>query len=131
MRWRSLLRAGIATAVIVTAMPADAAWCVEPQAVATPLPDPAAIKIKRQSSKRKNAADAAAGLRSKSAEKMPEGPLQIIISVKQQRLTLYANGQPIARSPVSTGVPGHPTPMGVFSVIEKQIYHESNLYSSA
>jgi lipoprotein-anchoring transpeptidase ErfK/SrfK len=131
MRWRSLLRAGIATAVIVTAMPADAAWFFEPQAVATPLPDPAAIRIKRQSSKRKNAADAAAGLRSKSAEKMPEGPLQIIISVKQQRLTLYANGQPIARSPVSTGVPGHPTPMGVFSVIEKQIYHESNLYSSA
>jgi len=47
VRWRSLLRAGIATAVIVTAMPADAAWFFEPQAVATPLPDPAAIRIKR------------------------------------------------------------------------------------
>jgi lipoprotein-anchoring transpeptidase ErfK/SrfK len=131
MRWRSLLRASIATAVIVTAMPADAAWFFEPRAVASPVPDPAAIKIKRQSSKRKNAADAAAGLKSKAPEKVPEGPLQLIISIKQQRLTLYANGQPIAHSPVSTGVPGHPTPMGVFSVIEKQIYHESNLYSSA
>src|SRR5436190_1872884 len=114
-------------------MPADAAWYFEPRAVAVPLPDldAAAIKIKRQSSKRKSAADAAAGLKSKAPEKMPEGPLQVIISIKQQRLTLYANGQPIAHSPVSTGVPGHPTPMGVFSVIQKEIYHESNIYSSA
>jgi lipoprotein-anchoring transpeptidase ErfK/SrfK len=131
VRWRRLLRAGVATAVIGTAMPADAAWFYEPRAIAVPDPDLAAIKIKRQSSKRKNAADAAASLKSKAPEKLPEGPLQVIISIKQQRLTLYANGQPIAHSPVSTGVPGHPTPMGVFSVIEKQIYHESNLYSSA
>src|SRR5882762_10380888 len=131
--WRSLLRAGVATAVIVTAMPADAAWFIEPRAIAVPLPDldPAAIKLQRLSLKRKNAADAATSLKSKAPEKVPEGPLQVIISTKKQRLTLYANGQPIAHSPVSTGVPGHPTPMGVFSVIEKQIYHESNLYSSA
>ena len=32
---------------------------------------------------------------------------------------------------VSTGTPGHPTPMGVFSVIEKDRYHRSNLYDSA
>jgi lipoprotein-anchoring transpeptidase ErfK/SrfK len=131
MPWRDLLRAGVATAAIVTAMPADAAWFFEPRAVVSPVPDLLPIQIKRQSAKRKNAAEAAAGLKSKAPEKVPTGPLQIIISVRQQRLTLYANGQPIAHSPVSTGVPGHPTPMGVFSVIEKQIYHESNLYSSA
>jgi len=58
--WRSLLRAGVATAVIVTAIPADAAWFIEPRAIAVPLPDldPAAIKLKRLSLKRKNAADA-------------------------------------------------------------------------
>jgi lipoprotein-anchoring transpeptidase ErfK/SrfK len=129
--WRGLLRAGIATAAIATAMPADAAWFFDRQPIAQPLLDPMTIQVKRQSNKRKNAADAAAGLRSRTPEKVPEGPLQVIISIKHQRLTLYANGQPIAHSPVSTGVPGHPTPMGVFSVIEKQIYHESNLYSSA
>jgi len=131
MRWRSLLRAGIATAVVLTAIPADARWFYDRQPIAQPLPDPIAIQVKRQSSKRKNAADAAAALSSKTPEKVPAGPLQVIISIKQQRLTVYANGRPIAHSPVSTGVPGHPTPMGVFSVIEKQIYHESNLYSSA
>jgi hypothetical protein len=131
VRWRSLLRAGIATAVILTAMPADARWFFDRQPIAQPLPDPIAIPIKRQATKRKNAADAVAALKSRTPEKVPEGPLQVIISVKQQRLTVYANGRPIAQSPVSTGVPGHPTPMGVFSVIQKQIYHESNLYSSA
>ena len=67
----------------------------------------------------------------KNAEKAPSGPLHIVISVKKQQMTVYAGGQPIAHSPVSTGVPGHPTPQGVFSVIQKQIYHESNIYSSA
>src|SRR5262249_22554463 len=52
-------------------------------------------------------------------------------SIKRQQLALYAGGHVVARSQVSTGVPGHPTPQGVFSIIEKQIYHESNLYSSA
>src|SRR5438046_908178 len=103
MGGRCLLGASIAAAVIVTAMPADAAWFLDRQPIAQPLPDPMAMQVKRQSSKRKNAADAAAGIKSKAPEKVPEGPLQVIISVKQQRLTLYANGQPIAQSPVSTG----------------------------
>ena len=64
-------------------------------------------------------------------EKLPPGPLHIVISIKQQRLTLYANGQPFAHSPVSTGVPGHPTPQGVFSVIQKNLHHRSNIYSAA
>jgi lipoprotein-anchoring transpeptidase ErfK/SrfK len=67
----------------------------------------------------------------KDAEKLPPGPLHIIISIKKQQLTLYAGGVPVAHSQVSTGVPGHPTPQGVFSILEKRIYHESNLYSSA
>jgi lipoprotein-anchoring transpeptidase ErfK/SrfK len=59
------------------------------------------------------------------------GPLHIVISIKAQRLTLYANGQPVAQSPVSTGVPGHPTPQGVFSIIQKNRFHRSNIYSDA
>jgi lipoprotein-anchoring transpeptidase ErfK/SrfK len=67
----------------------------------------------------------------REAEKLPPGPLQIVISIKKQQLALYAGGHLAARSSVSTGVPGHPTPQGVFSVLQKQIYHESNIYSSA
>jgi lipoprotein-anchoring transpeptidase ErfK/SrfK len=62
---------------------------------------------------------------------VPKGTLQIVVSIGQQRVTLYSNGIRVAQSAVSTGVPGHPTPMGVFSVIQKDRYHHSNLYSNA
>jgi hypothetical protein len=62
---------------------------------------------------------------------IPSGPLQIVISVDQQQLHLYANGEHVADTLVATGVPAHPTPLGIFSVIDKQRYHESNIYSGA
>ena len=61
----------------------------------------------------------------------PKGPLQIIISIADQRVSLFDNGSLIARSSVSTGTQGHPTPLGVFSVISKQRWHRSNIYSAA
>jgi hypothetical protein len=61
----------------------------------------------------------------------PKGPLQIIISIADQRVSLYDDGALIARSSVSTGMRRHPTPLGVFSVIEKQRWHRSNIYSAA
>ena len=62
---------------------------------------------------------------------MPKGPLQLVVSIDTQTVTLFSNGVRVAQGPVSTGVPGRPTPMGVFSVIEKDRYHHSNLYSNA
>ena len=62
---------------------------------------------------------------------IPAGPLQIFISINQQKLHLYSNGHHVADALVATGVPGHLTPMGVFSVIEKDRYHHSNIYSGA
>jgi len=64
-------------------------------------------------------------------EDPPKGPLQIIISTADQRVSLFDNGALIARSSVSTGTQGHPTPFGVFSVISKQRWHRSNIYSAA
>src|SRR5229473_2592571 len=64
-------------------------------------------------------------------EDPPKGPLQIIISIADQRVSLFDNGALIARSSVSTGTQGHPTPLGVFSVISKQRWHRSNIYSAA
>jgi L,D-transpeptidase-like protein len=64
-------------------------------------------------------------------QETPKGPLQIIISIVDQRVSLYDNGTLVARSSVSTGVRRHPTPLGVFSVIEKERWHRSNLYSGA
>jgi lipoprotein-anchoring transpeptidase ErfK/SrfK len=61
----------------------------------------------------------------------PQGPLIIAISIEKQVLKVYdANGY-FAETPISTGMRGHSTPMGVFSVIQKHKYHRSNIYSAA
>ena len=66
-----------------------------------------------------------------AAEKPPTGPLTIIVSIASQHVSLYADGAFVARGPVSTGMRGHPTPVGVFTVIQKDRYHRSNIYSAA
>ena len=62
---------------------------------------------------------------------LSKGLLQIVVSIDHQKVTLFSNGTQVAQGPVSTGVPGHPTPTGIFSIIEKDRYHHSNLYSNA
>jgi len=62
---------------------------------------------------------------------IPKGPLQIIISIDQQKLHLYSDGTLVADTLVATGVPDHPTPTGVFSLIEKSRRHRSNIYGGA
>jgi hypothetical protein len=61
----------------------------------------------------------------------PEGPVTVIISLKTQRAYAYRNGVPIGVSTVSTGKPGHDTPTGIFTILQKRIDHKSNLYSDA
>jgi len=66
------------------------------------------------------------------AEKhMPEGPLIIAISIQHQHLKVFDINGLFAETPISTGMAGHSTPMGVFSVLEKQRWHRSNIYSGA
>jgi lipoprotein-anchoring transpeptidase ErfK/SrfK len=61
----------------------------------------------------------------------PQGPLIIAISIGKQNLKIYdANGF-FAETPISTGMSGYPTPLGVFSVIQKHKLHHSNIYSGA
>ncbi len=57
--------------------------------------------------------------------------LQIIVSKDKQSLVVYDGETVVATSKVSTGKEGHSTPSGIFSILEKQKYHESNLYSNA
>jgi lipoprotein-anchoring transpeptidase ErfK/SrfK len=61
----------------------------------------------------------------------PHGPLIIAISIEKQNLKIYDDNGLFAEAPVSTGMKGHPTPTGVFSVIQKQKLHHSNIYSGA
>jgi hypothetical protein len=64
-------------------------------------------------------------------ERAPEGPLLIVASVTEQVAYVYRNGVRIARSSVSTGRPGHRTPTGVFTILEKEVHHTSSIYKGA
>jgi hypothetical protein len=65
------------------------------------------------------------------AERVPEGPVLIVVSVTEQMAYVYRNGVEIARSTVSTGKRGHDTPTGVFHILQKQRRHFSSTYNNA
>lgn len=64
-------------------------------------------------------------------EVSPQGPVTIIVSLAVQRAYVYRNGVLIGISTVSTGKAGHETPTGVFTILQKEKEHYSNLYNSA
>jgi hypothetical protein len=61
----------------------------------------------------------------------PRGPMLVMVNIATQRLVAYRNGVPIAVSTISTGKPGHGTPQGVFTILEKAVHHRSSKYSNA
>jgi hypothetical protein len=58
-------------------------------------------------------------------------PVLAIVSLQKQRITVYDAQGWILRAPVSSGQKGRETPSGIFSVIEKDADHHSNLYDDA
>ena len=64
-------------------------------------------------------------------ERAPSGPLLVVVSLDDQIAYVYRNGVLIARSTVSSGAPGHETPTGVFTILEKNKVHESSIYKGA
>ncbi|MFB9261991.1 L,D-transpeptidase family protein [Bradyrhizobium erythrophlei] len=89
-----------------------------------PMQQPRRQKVRRNPAKKDATVEKEAGAK-------PQGPLVIAVSIETQRVRVYdANGL-FAESPVSTGMKGHSTPMGVFSIIQKHKFHHSNIYSGA
>jgi hypothetical protein len=60
-----------------------------------------------------------------------DAPLLLLVSINKQRIHAFDTSGEIASSRVSTGQPGFDTPTGVFSVLEKQTFHRSNIYDGA
>ena len=58
-------------------------------------------------------------------------PIMAIVSLHSQRITVYDASGWILRAPVSSGQKGRETPAGIFSVIQKEAEHYSNLYDDA
>jgi hypothetical protein len=64
-------------------------------------------------------------------ERSGDGPLAIIVSIPEQRVFVYRNGIRVASSTCSTGKPGHATPAGVFTILQKDKHHHSSTYDNA
>jgi len=65
------------------------------------------------------------------AEAVTTGPVVMVVSITEQRSYVYRNGVLIGATTVSTGRPGHQTPTGVFTVLQKQKEHRSTIYDGA
>lgn len=61
----------------------------------------------------------------------PAGPMVAVVSLPEQRIHVYRDGVRIGLSTVSTGKPGHETPTGTFTILQKKRMHRSNLYDDA
>jgi hypothetical protein len=59
------------------------------------------------------------------------GPVLAVVSLAQQRISVYGRAGLMAQSSVSTGMAGHRTPTGVFSIVQKNKFHRSNIYWNA
>ena len=85
------------------------------------------------------AAPAEAKKNAKQPEKLAEvitdpdngEPLTLVVSLRDQQLDIYRGLTLIVKSKVSSGTATYPTKTGVFSILEKQRYHHSNMYSAA
>ncbi len=64
-------------------------------------------------------------------EVSPAGPIVLVVSLDEQRAYVYRNGIAIGLSAISSGKTGHETPTGVFTILQKDKDHKSNLYNSA
>jgi lipoprotein-anchoring transpeptidase ErfK/SrfK len=59
------------------------------------------------------------------------GHVLTVIDLAGQRATVYRGGRPIAVTTVSTGTRSHPTPTGVFPILQKKAVHHSRKYDNA
>jgi hypothetical protein len=60
-----------------------------------------------------------------------DGPLLMLVSLNQQRMYVYDSNGLVVQTRVSSGRPGHETPVGIYSILEKKIDHTSNIYLDA
>ncbi|UAK24537.1 L,D-transpeptidase [Sphingomonas nostoxanthinifaciens] len=61
----------------------------------------------------------------------PAGPIMVYVDLSRQIATVYRNGVRIGVSTVSSGRDGYATPTGVFTILQKDANHHSNVYHNA
>ena len=102
-----------------------------------PSSDDQPVRRSRRPSPDDRAADKTADKKDKNSKKeeakktAPQGAVYAIVSLADQHVTIYDSTGRLAQSRISTGMRGHPTPIGLFSILGKERWHHSNIYSGA
>jgi lipoprotein-anchoring transpeptidase ErfK/SrfK len=63
-------------------------------------------------------------------EGVPDGPLVITVDKQARVISVFRDGYEIGAAAVLLGTPEHPTPVGVFPILQKNKDHVSNLYDA-
>ena len=92
---------------------------------------PLAGAASRHAASRHFASRHAASASEAAAPRNAGAPMMAVVSLGSQHVTVFDADGWILRAPVSTGQKGRETPAGVFSVIQKEAEHYSNLYDDA
>ncbi len=133
-RWAIGVGGLVSAFAIATAVPVQAQFLFDYGSYNRPY------TVKKQKAKRTKPAEATydhggieRGNKTKEvvAERKPEGPLVITVSLRRQRVSVWDRNGLMMEAPISSGKLGTPTPTGVFSVLQKNRVHYSNLYDSA
>src|SRR6516225_3354096 len=76
--------------------------------------------------------DAASLRKEQLVDSRPVGePIMAIVSLRDQQITVYDAKGSVMRAPVSSGQKGRETPAGIFTVLQKNKEHYSNMYDDA
>jgi len=112
------LATALLAACLLAAVPA-------PPALAESAKSSAQLQLARQAEKLK------AGQWVWAPQIAPKGPVLVYVDLDRQLATVYRNGVRIGVTTVSSGKPGHTTPTGVFTILEKDKDHRSSTYDDA
>ena len=66
-----------------------------------------------------------------TAEAASTGPSLAVVNLATQRMVFFRDGVALGASTVSSGKPGHETPTGVFTILQKNAAHRSSTYNNA
>jgi L,D-transpeptidase catalytic domain len=64
-------------------------------------------------------------------ERQAGTPVMAVVALAEQRVTIYDVWGKILLASISTGQAGYETPVGIYSVLQKEAEHYSNLYDDA
>jgi hypothetical protein len=64
-------------------------------------------------------------------EHAPGRPLLAVVGLREQRISIYDAKGKMMEAPVSTGQTNYETPAGIYSIVQKEEEHHSNLYDDA